>query len=42
MIEQVIKTSDEFWKAMENVDEAGMRTLALEDCTLFILGLHVS
>ena len=39
MIDQVIKTSDEFWKAMENADEAGMRALALEDCTFVHIGI---
>lgn len=39
MINQVIKTSDEFWKAMENADEAGMRALALEDCTFVHIGI---
>jgi ketosteroid isomerase-like protein len=39
MKDQVIKVSDKFWKAMENADEAGMRALAVPDCTFVHIGV---
>ena len=39
MINQVISVSDQFWKAMESADEAGMRALAVPDCTFVHIGV---
>lgn len=39
MKKQVINTSDLFWKSMENADEAGMRALAVPDCTFVHIGV---
>ncbi len=39
MTNQVINVSDKFWAAMENADEAGMRALAVPDCTFVHIGI---
>lgn len=39
MTNQVISTSDKFWKAMEAADEAGMRALAVPDCMFVHIGV---
>lgn len=39
MKNQVISVSDQFWKAMENADEAGMRALAAPDSTFVHIGI---
>lgn len=39
MKDQVIQVSDQFWKAMECADEAGMRAIAAPDCTFVHIGV---
>ena len=39
MTNQVINVSDKFWAAMEAADEAGMRALAVPDCTFVHIGV---
>lgn len=39
MKNQVLATSEAFWKAMETADEAGMRALCEPDCTFVHIGI---
>ena len=39
MKNQILATSENFWKAMEKADEAGMRSIADPQCTFVHIGM---
>ena len=39
MKEQILEVSKKFWTAMENADEAGMRTAADPECSFVHIGI---